>query len=144
VELRGVLSRSAAGIPGRIETRVGVLPNVLTAFRAGTVRGGVTNVSRHSRARRCEILLTRDGDEVRAEITDDGRGPSPEGTGVNTGSGLRGPAERVESSSGDSEARSLPEGGFRLRVSLPLRGGANLDGPVSRAGGGSSSAEGQL
>jgi two-component system sensor histidine kinase DesK len=133
----------AAGISCRIENRVGVLPNALDAVLAWTVREGVTNVIRHSRARRCEILLTRDGDEVRAEITDDGRGSSPEGTGVITGSGLRGLAERVESSSGGFEARSLPEGGFRLRVSLPLRGGANLGGPVSRAGGGSSSAEGQ-
>jgi two-component system sensor histidine kinase DesK len=133
----------AAGIACRIENRVGVLPNALDAVLAWTVREGVTNVIRHSRARRCEILLTRDGEEVRAEITNDGRGSSPEGTGVTTGSGLRGLAERVEASGGDFEARSLPEGGFKLRVSLPLRGGASLDGPVSRAGGGSSTEDGQ-
>ena len=111
----------------------------MDAVLAWTVREGVTNVIRHSRARHCEILLTRDGDGVHAEITDDGGGPSQEGTGVTTGSGLRGLAERVEASGGDFEARSLPEGGFELRVSLPLRGGANLDEPASRAGGGSSS-----
>lgn len=133
----------AAGIACRIENQVGMLPNALDAVLAWTVREGVTNVIRHSRARRCEILLIRDGDEVRAEITDDGRGSSPEGTGAITGSGLRGLAERVEASGGDFEARSQPEGGFRLRVRLPLRGGANLDGPVSRAGGGSSSEDGQ-
>src|SRR3712207_7886073 len=55
-----------------------------------------------------------------------------EGTGAITGSGLRGLAERVEASGGDLEAGSQPEGGFRLRVRLPLRGGASLDGAVSR------------
>jgi two-component system sensor histidine kinase DesK len=133
----------AAGIACLIGNRVGVLPNALDAVLAWTVREGVTNVIRHSRARRCEILLIRDGDEVRAEITDDGRGSSPKGTGAITGSGLRGLAERVEARGGDFEARSQPEGGFRLRVRLPLRGGANLDGPVSRAGGGTSSEDGR-
>ena len=133
----------AAGIACRIENQVGVLPNALDAVLAWTVREGVTNGIRHSRARRCEILLLRDGDEVRAEITDDGRGSSPEGTGAITGSGLRGLAERVEASGGDLEAGSQPEGGFRLRVRLPLRGGASLDGAVSRAGGGSSSEDGR-
>ena len=133
----------AAGIFCRIENRVGVLPNATDAVLAWTVREGVTNVIRHSRASRCEILLTRDGDEVHAEISDDGRSSSPGVTGVTPGSGLRGLAERVEAGGGDFEAGPLPEGGFRLRVSLPLRGGANLDGPVSRAGGGSSSEDGQ-
>ena len=135
----------AAGISCRIENRVGVLPTATDAVLAWTVREGVTNVIRHSRASRCEILLTRDGDEVHAEISDDGGGSSLGVTGLTTGSGLRGLAERVEASGGDFEARPLPEGGFRLRVSLPLRGSANLDGPVgpvSRAGG-SSSEDGQ-
>ncbi|MDQ3286540.1 MAG: sensor histidine kinase, partial [Actinomycetota bacterium] len=37
------------------------------------------------------------------------------------GSGLSGLAERVAASGGDFEAGALPEGGFRLRVSLPAR-----------------------
>lgn len=46
----------AAGIACRIENRVGVLPNALDAVLAWTVREGLTNVIRHSHARRCEIL----------------------------------------------------------------------------------------
>src|SRR5919202_1758691 len=88
---------------------------------------------RHSHAGYCEIRITREGEEVRAEISDDGRGSSPESNGVATGSGLSGLAERVETSGGDFEAMPLPRGGFRLRVSLPLRDETNPD--TSRAGG---------
>ena len=85
---------------------------------------------RHSRARHCEILLARDGDEVRAEISDDGGGSSRRATGVTSGSGLRGLSERVAAAGGDLAAEPLPgegHGGFRLRVSLPLRDGTSPD-----------------
>ncbi len=121
----------AAGISCRIENRIGVLPSAMDAVLAWTVREGVTNVIRHSRARHCEILLTRDGDEVHAEISDDGP-PGPDG--YSAGSGLSGLAERVASfaGGGNFEAGPLPDdghhpGGFRLRVSLPLRDDTNPD-----------------
>jgi two-component system sensor histidine kinase DesK len=116
----------AAEISCRIENRVGVLPNAMDAVLAWTVREGVTNVIRHSHARRCEILLSRDGDEVHAEIRDDGDGP-PGPDGYTAGSGLSGLAERVAASGGDLEplvGKGLRPGGFLLRVSLPLRDGA--------------------
>ncbi len=126
----------AAGIACRIEHEVGVLPNTIDAVLAWAVREGVTNVIRHSRAKRCEIRVKRDAEEIRAEIIDDGRGSSAGRNGTTTGSGLSGLAERVAKSGGDFEARSLPEGGFRLRVSLPLRdGAAPAAEPASRAGG---------
>jgi len=139
VELRGAREMlEAAGIACRIENRVGALPGATDAVLAWAVREGVTNVIRHSRAKRCEILLARDGKEIRAEITDDGRGP-PENNGEASGSGLSGLAERVASFAGgrNFEAGPLPEGGFRLRVSLPLWSGADPDEPASRADGGS-------
>lgn len=114
----------AAGISCRIENKAGVLPNGTDAVLAWTVREGVTNVIRHSRARRCDIRLTRNGEEIHAEISDDGRGSSPERNGEVTGSGLSGLAERVAASGGSVEAKTLPEGGFHLRVRLPLRDGA--------------------
>jgi two-component system sensor histidine kinase DesK len=114
----------AAGISCRIENKAGVLPNGTDAVLAWTVREGVTNVIRHSRARRCDIRLTRNGEEIHAEISDDGRGSSPERNGEVTGSGLSGLAERVAASGGSVEAKTLPEGGFYLRVRLPLRDGA--------------------
>jgi two-component system sensor histidine kinase DesK len=113
----------AAGITCRIENRLGVSSNGTDASMAWAVREGVTNVIRHSRARHCEIRLTQDGEEVRAEISDDGLGSTSEHDGTySSGSGLSGLAERVAASGGSFEAGSLPEGGFRLRVSLPADG----------------------
>lgn len=111
----------AAGIDCHIEGDIGVVPEAMEAVLAWSVREGATNVVRHSRAERCEIRLTSDEEEVRVEVDDDGRGPSPaEASG---GTGLAGLAERVAASGGGFEAASLPAGGFRLRVSLPLRNG---------------------
>jgi two-component system sensor histidine kinase DesK len=127
----------AASITCRIENKVGVLPNATDAVLAWAVREGITNVIRHSRARSCEIRVTRDGEEVRAEISDDGLGSSAERDAhPSNGSGLSGLAERVAASGGDFEAGSPPESGFRLRVSLPLRDGtSSTAAPASSTGG---------
>ena len=136
-ELRGAREiLEAAGISWWIENTAGVLPKSADAVLAWAVREGVTNVIRHSRATRCEIRLARDSEEVRAEIRDDGHGFPPAHEGSAVGSGLSGLAERVARSGGDFEAGPVPEGGFRLRVSLPLRGDdAPTAGTVSGAGG---------
>ena len=134
----------AAGIACRIENDAGLLPKSVEAILAWTVREGATNVIRHSRARHCDIRIAREegenglAGEVRAEVSDDGRGLSParDGTdssgtnGLAGGSGLSGLAERVAEFAGaDFEAGPLPVGGFRLCVSLPLRsGGVREDG----------------
>ena len=126
----------AAGISWWIENTAGALPKSADAVLAWAVREGVTNVIRHSRATHCEVRLARDGEEVRAEIRDDGLGSPPEHVGPAVGSGLSGLAERVARSGGDFDAGPLPEGGFRLRVSLPLRGDdAPRAGTVFGAGG---------
>ena len=111
----------AAGITCRIENSVDVSSTETDAVLAWVVREGATNVIRHSRARRCEIRLTRDDEEAHAEITDDGRGHPPEPGKTADGSGLSGLAERVGALGGGFEAGPPPGGGFRLRVSLPLR-----------------------
>jgi two-component system, NarL family, sensor histidine kinase DesK len=80
----------------------------------------VTNIIRHSRADRCDIRVTQEDEEVRVEVKDDGHGSPPEHEGTySNSSGLSGLAERVSASGGDFEAGPLPEGGFRMRVSLP-------------------------
>ena len=116
-------SLEAAGIACRIENEAGALPNATDAVLAWAVREGVTNVIRHSSARRCEIRLAQDGEVIHTEVRDDGLGPAAGGDGNTTG--LSGLSERVAASGGDFEVGPLPEGGFRLRVSLPLRDGAN-------------------
>jgi two-component system sensor histidine kinase DesK len=112
----------AAGIACRIENEASPLPNAIDAVLAWTVREGVTNVIRHSRAGCCEIRITQDGEEIHAEVKDDGYGFPPKHEQIGSGgSGLSGLAERVAASWGAFDAGPLPEGGFRLRVSLPVR-----------------------
>jgi two-component system sensor histidine kinase DesK len=108
----------AAGITCRIDNEAGVLPNAVDAVLAWAVREGTTNVIRHSRAGHCRIVLARDGEEIYAEITDDGQGYQKE-NGEDSGSGLSGLTERVATFAGRVEVGSLPDGGFRLRVGLP-------------------------
>jgi two-component system, NarL family, sensor histidine kinase DesK len=109
----------AAGIDFELENEAGLLPREIDGVLAWAVREGTTNVIRHSQARNCHILLAREDGMVYATITDDGRGETDQGT---SGSGLPGLAERVATfSDGEFDAGPLPEGGFRLRVELPLR-----------------------
>src|SRR5215210_4159556 len=109
----------AAGISCRIDNEAGVRPNAVDAVLAWAVREGTTNVIRHSRAGHCRIVLARDGEEIYAEITDDGQGFQGN-SGETSGSGLSGLSEGVATSAGRIEAGSPPDGGFRLRVSLPV------------------------
>ena len=112
---------AAAGIGCRIENIDGNLSPQADTVLAWTVREGVTNVIRHSRADHCEIRVAREGAEARAEVVDDGPGPllaasngwSPDG------SGLRGLAERVEEVGGRFEYGPREEGGYLLGVGLP-------------------------
>ena len=112
-----------AGIACRIENHVGLLPPAVESMLAWVVREGTTNVVRHSRAHTCTILLRRDEERVSVEIGDDGRGlMRAEGERRATnGGGLAGLAERVANFAGaEFVANSLPEGGFRLCVGIPL------------------------
>ena len=116
----------AAGIECRIERSAGALPPALDAVLAWTVREGVTNVIRHSRADHCTIRVTYDAGSVRAEVIDDGeRRGSQHVTPREAGSGLAGLTERVGAYGGQIEAGPLHEvgaGGFRLWVELPRPG----------------------
>ena len=114
---------AAAVIAYRIENEAGVLPGAVDAVLAWAVREGTTNVIRHSRAKHCRIALARDGQEIYAEITDDGGGHRGE-TGEDSGSGLSGLTERVSTFDGRVETGPLPDGGFRLRVGLPAKSDA--------------------
>jgi two-component system sensor histidine kinase DesK len=112
---------AAADIDFELENEAGLLPREIDGVLAWTVREGTTNVIRHSEAQNCHISLAREDGMVQATITDDGRGDSDQEA---PGSGLSGLAERVATfGDGGFEAGPLPEGGFRLRVGLPLSQG---------------------
>jgi two-component system sensor histidine kinase DesK len=115
----------AAGITCAIEKDSEGLPPVVDAVLAWTVREGVTNVIRHSRAQRCIIRVSSENGAACVEVINDGyREQEPEPTQLRTGAGLAGLTERVTTQGGQIEAGPLPSENnqhFRLWVELPLR-----------------------
>jgi two-component system sensor histidine kinase DesK len=106
---------TAAGIEYHVDQDHAPLPPAAEAVLAWTVREGVTNVMRHSQAKRCSVRIINKDGRATVEVIDDGRGGTPE-----AGSGLRGLEERVRERGGRLSAEPLPHEGFRLRVTLPL------------------------
>lgn len=108
---------AAAGIDCALAGARPALPADVDAVLAWAVREGTTNVIRHSQARHCEIRIRADRETAALEIDDDGSAsaaPDPGGSGLD---GLRERAQRVR---GTLEAGARPDGGFRLRVTVPL------------------------
>jgi two-component system sensor histidine kinase DesK len=113
----------AAEIDAEIDAIGEVLPPAVDAVLAWTVREGVTNVIRHSRARHCHIRLTRKNGMIGAEVLSDGDRREQVERTVRPGLGLAGLRERVSVLGGRFEAGSLSLQGrehFRLRVELPI------------------------
>lgn len=124
LELAGARAAlDAAGIECCVDQAAGALPRDVEAILAWTVREGVTNVIRHSGAKRCDIRLTQRGGQASLVVVDDGRGAAAGASG----SGLRGLAERVAEGGGAIEAGAHDRAGFLLAVSLPLDRAAEGD-----------------
>jgi two-component system sensor histidine kinase DesK len=114
--LPGELARArealrAADIEADLPTSTDDVPGELRELFAWTVREGVTNVIRHSRARHCAIRLAPD----RVEVCDDGVGPQAQS---GRGHGLDGLRERAAAMGAVLVTRTR-EPGFALEVSVP-------------------------
>lgn len=94
----------------------------LTIYRL--LQEGLTNVARHSGARRVDVRIVRGvadasrQDEILVEISDDGRGADP--AGRDHGVGLIGMRERVEALGGHLHIDSRPGRGFTVRATIPV------------------------
>jgi signal transduction histidine kinase len=82
------------------------------------VQEALTNTVRHADARTARVRLVYGDDDVRVEVTDDGRGPR---AGRGGGHGLVGVRERAAAHGGTAEAGAGPGGrGFGVRVRIPV------------------------
>ena len=123
-ELAGAkVALTAAGITAELPAEpdlTGVPEDSETAL-AWALREAVTNVVRHSGARRCTVELlhrqTLDGPLVELAVEDDGQG----GPGGAPGHGLTGLTERLAQAGGTLEA-GRTRGGFRLIARAPATG----------------------
>lgn len=89
----------------------------LTAYRI--IQESLTNVMRHADSDTVGVSLQYGLDELTVEVVDDGRrSPAP----GQRGHGIIGMRERVQSVGGQLHASPCPEGGFRVKATLPARG----------------------
>jgi signal transduction histidine kinase len=88
----------------------------LILYRA--LQEGLTNALKHSEARRVTATLDFGEESVSLKVADDGEG-APEGASAK-GFGLATLGERAEALGGVLSAGNSPEGGFTLRVELPV------------------------
>lgn len=103
----------AAGIGLLVEDTVGALPPEQDGVLAWCLREAVTNVVKHSGARRCEVRILNVDGVAWLEVSDDGQGAKS----FNGGSGLAGMRERVSLVGGSMNVES--NGGLHIRVSVP-------------------------
>jgi signal transduction histidine kinase len=89
----------------------------LAAYRI--IQEALTNVVKHARADTAAVSVTRQGDVLLVEVTDDGQ-PAAASPGDPPGYGLTGMAERAAAIGGQARWGPRPGGGFRVRAELPL------------------------
>jgi signal transduction histidine kinase len=91
----------------------------LAAYRI--VQESLTNVLRHSQATSATVRLTYEADRLLVEVEDGGIGAGTSSSGHSHG--ILGMQERAAALGGELEASALPQGGFRVRATLPFGGG---------------------
>lgn len=123
--------RMSPGCDMRLEVGEGFTPVPLG--EGGTellriVQEALTNARKHADARCVHVALEIEGDQLVAEVSDDGRGfaPSPARAGV----GMKSMRERTAALGGTLEVESEPGKGTRVRFHAPIR---NV-GEVGRTG----------
>ncbi|MEV6269099.1 sensor histidine kinase [Kribbella sp. NPDC051936] len=104
----------AAEIRADLPTTVDEVPEENRELFAWVVREGVTNVVRHSGAKRCTIRISA----TQIEVLDDGKGPTPGGGA--SGHGLVGLRERADQAGASVQVGQAPGGGFRLAMNVGL------------------------
>ncbi|HEV3014531.1 MAG TPA: ATP-binding protein, partial [Actinomycetota bacterium] len=96
----------------------------------------LTNAGKHAEPTRVDVRIVRNQGELVVEVTDDGRarpggvrggrtGPTDgsgagSSNGTGSGQGILGMRERARALGGSLEAGPRPDGGFRVRATLPL------------------------
>ncbi|HET6740049.1 MAG TPA: histidine kinase, partial [Kribbella sp.] len=112
--LSAVAARSA--VPVRLSVDVRPRPSLtIESIAYFVVTEALTNVAKHADAALAEVRVSREGDVLRVEVQDDGRG----GADPAGGTGLRGLTDRVAGVDGRLTVDSPPGGGTTLIAEVP-------------------------
>lgn len=108
---------AAAEVEVHLDIKYGELPGTVGTLLATVLREGVTNVLRHSKGERCEIIVRQRDHMVSLDIVNDGvAGAAGSGS---AGSGIHNLSYRVALLGGEVTAGLEPDGRFRLRARVP-------------------------
>ena len=121
LDLAAAISTLARPFPRpRVELEIADDARVATVAQAEAVlravQEGLTNAVKHSQAHTLWVVLRRDGDALRLDIRDDGRGSGA----VRAGNGLCGMRERLEAIGGGLDIQRTETGGVHLQAWLPV------------------------
>ena len=116
-----VVQMRAAGLPVqlRVDGQRSELPVGIDLSAYRIVQEGLTNALKHAGSTLVSVDLRYGPDALEIEISDSGGGGAPEMSG--SGLGLVGIRERVAMYGGAFDAGRRAEGGFAIRVLLPVR-----------------------
>jgi signal transduction histidine kinase len=91
----------------------------VTAYRV--VQESLTNVLHHAGPTHVEVGIVLNDDTLKLVVNNDPGARPPRSAGATQGLGLLGMRERVGMLEGRMSAGPTPEGGFRVRVEIPVR-----------------------
>lgn len=119
----GLAERSNIAITLDVDENVGRLPSDMELAIFRVVQECLTNIHRHSESKNALIRVARDGESVRTEVRDHGKGMSRErlveiqskGSGV----GITGIRERIRSFHGELKIESN-DSGTSVTVTIPM------------------------
>jgi signal transduction histidine kinase len=83
------------------------------------VQEALTNALKHAKAARAEVVVGYGARDITVEVTDDGWGPPPSAA-RSQGAGTIGMRERVALFSGELQVGPRAQGGYAVRVCLPI------------------------
>lgn len=113
----------AADVDVHMELDYDEVPVRVSTVLATVLRESVTNVLRHSKAERCDIIVRQAGNRVRIDIVNDG---VPETPGEEReGSGIQNLSVRMAVLNGELAAGLEADGTFGLHASVPVRAERN-------------------
>jgi signal transduction histidine kinase len=115
-DLVGPVREAGIEVSTVVDVDPAALPPPVDAAAYRVLQEALTNVVRHSGARRARVRARLHGGELRLTVVDDGRGAT--GTGPVTGHGLTGMGERVRLLGGVLRTRSGP--GFAVHARIPV------------------------
>jgi PAS domain S-box-containing protein len=110
-----------AGIVARLDAPAEDIPpgDPLATGVYRIVQEALTNVARHANATEVGVSLRMDGDRLRVEVRDNGRGLG-ENRGEGKSYGLLGMRERAQTLGGSARIYSPPGGGTIVEVTVPV------------------------